>query len=424
MKTFNINLKPLLAIAIFALAIASCKKDDLSFSFSELKAGTIDLNGASSATGVPKDATITAKFSTNVDVATATTANIKLKNTFDNTDIPLTVTAKDNVITIKPVNNLGDGSTYELSISGAVKGTNGTPFTAATRTFKTGGSFAPAGIIANWTFENNANDVVGSFNPSASGIKDITYSTSRNAAAGKAATFNGTTSIIEIPNGDLLSNTANFSLAFWVKTDSVGHDDASGNPKGYFVLGLGAFHGFQFEIAADCSNCKLAASYSVADVTVAPVSEDLWFPGDGKNKDNGGWQGWDFVKDLTGSGGVAALLLNKWAHVVCTYDGASKKGTMYINGDKMKSQDFNLWPAGDVKTTVTGLKYGGVAPEVVNELAFGFVQSRAGTLWDTETWGGYDFPTSNHFKGSLDDVKIWHKALTAAEVTAMYNSEK
>jgi hypothetical protein len=82
---------------------------------------------------------------------------------------------------------------------------------------------------------------------------------------------------------------------------------------------------------------------------------------------------------------------------------------------KMKSQDFNLWPDGDAKKGVTGLKYGGVAPEVVNELAFGFVQSRAGTLWDTETWGGYDFTTSNHFKGQLDDVKVWHKSLTAQE---------
>jgi hypothetical protein len=417
------NLKLLLAFAVLALTIASCKKDvDSSFGFSELTANGINLNGASSATGVPRNATITAKFSTNVDVTTATTANIKLKNTFDNSDVAVAVSAVDNVVTIKPVNDLGDGSTYELSLSSGLKGTNGTAFTAATRTFKTGGTFAPSGIIAHWTFENNADDVVGTYDPKASGIVALSYVDSRNAAAGKAASFDGDATIIEIPNGDLLLNSKDFSISFWVKTNSSGHVNENGDPSSHFVMGLGAFKGFQFEVAADYSSCKLAGSYELADGTTA--SEDLWFPGNGQDKDNGGWQGWDYVKDLTGSGGVAGLLKDKWAHVVCVYDGTTKKGTMYINGDKMKSQDFNLWPAGDAKQGVKGMKYGGVAPEVVNELAFGFIQSRAGTLWDTETWGGYDFPTSNHFKGALDDVKIWHKPLSSQEVKAMYDSEK
>jgi len=91
---------------------------------------------------------------------------------------------------------------------------------------------------------------------------------------------------------------------------------------------------------------------------------------------------------------------------------------------KMKSQDFNLWPDGDAKRFVTGLKYRGVAPEVVNELAFGFIRSRAGTLWDAEDWGGYDKPGANHFKGSLDDIIIYNKVLTEAEIGLMYNSGK
>jgi hypothetical protein len=95
-----------------------------------------------------------------------------------------------------------------------------------------------------------------------------------------------------------------------------------------------------------------------------------------------------------------------------------------MNGEKMKSFDFDLWPDGDAKRGVTGMKYGGTAPETVNELAFGFIQSRSGQLWDTEPWGGYDFPTSNHFKGQLDDVRIYHKVLTDKEIELMYNSEK
>jgi hypothetical protein len=94
----------------------------------------------------------------------------------------------------------------------------------------------------------------------------------------------------------------------------------------------------------------------------------------------------------------------------------------------MREFDFNLWTndagAKTDKAFVTGLKYNGTAPDVVNELAFGFVQSRAGTMWDNEPWGGYGITTSNHFKGSLDDVIIYHRPLTAAEVGLMYNSGK
>ena len=43
-------------------------------------------------------------------------------------------------------------------------------------------------------------------------------------------------------------NSNDFTICFWVKTDSEGHLDASGNPKGHFVMGLGAFFGFQYEI--------------------------------------------------------------------------------------------------------------------------------------------------------------------------------
>jgi hypothetical protein len=69
------------------------------------------------------------------------------------------------------------------------------------------------------------------------------------------------------------------------------------------------------------------------------------------------------------------------------------------------------------------MTYAGQEPDVVNDLAFGFIQSREGTMWDAEPWGGYDFETANHFKGQLDDVKIYHKALTETEIQLMYDSE-
>lgn len=404
----------IIALAASAMIFQGCKKDEpKDLTLSTLKAGAIDLNGATSPNNVPLTPTIIATFSTPIDVTSATAANIKLLQDYNSTDIELTITATTTSITITPKTTLGSGTLYKLTLSGAIKTTEGKFLTALTRTFTTLGTFAPSGVIAHYTFEDNANDVAGTFNPAANGIVAITYGASRNTAAGKAATFNGTTSIIEIPNADQLINTKSFSVAFWVKAED--------QTKGHFVMGLGAFYGLQFEMFGGLDGAKFAIRYELANGETA--SEDMWFPSDATFSGNGGWQGWDFAKSITAPN-MIAMLKNKWLHVTYTYNGDTRKGTLYYNGEKMKSFDFNLWPDGDAKRTIKGMKYGGAMPDVKNDLALGFIQSRAGSMWASEPWGGYNFPEANHFKGQLDDIRFYKKAITAAEISLMYNSEK
>ncbi|MFZ2286373.1 MAG: LamG-like jellyroll fold domain-containing protein [Bacteroidales bacterium] len=414
MKTKN-AISGLLFIAVaFSLMLTSCKKDPEPLALVSLVAGTIDLNGATSPSNVPVSPTIVATFNVEVDPATATTTNITMVQDYDDAPVTLTVTTTGKTITIVPQASLGTGALYQLSFGAGLKSLDALAITPFSRTFTTEGTFAPAGAVAHFTFEDNANDVIGPWDPPASGIVAITYTASRNTAAGKAATFDGATSIIEIPNGDQLITGSNFTLSFWVKTNSAE------KTSGHFVMGLGAFYGLQYEIFGGYDGSKFAIQYQHATATAA---EDMWFPALATDNTNGGWQGWDFAKSLTADQMVAKLK-DTWLHVVYTYKGSDKKATLYFNGEKMKSFDFDLWPDGDAKRGVTGLKYAGVAPEVVNKLALGFVQSRDGTLWDSEPWGGYDFPTANHFKGQLDDIWVWHKTLTDSEILLMYNSEK
>jgi hypothetical protein len=375
-------------------------------------AGTVDLNTATAPTGVAVNTTITVTFSTDVDTATAKSANITLTQDYDDADLAMDIETAGKVITLTPKANLGNGTLYILDFGAGLLSTDGLALTPVTRSFTTEGTFAPSGVIAHWNFENNADDQVGSYDASAAIA--VTYTDSRNTAAGKAATFDGDASIIEIPNGDQLINTQNFTISFWVKTNST-HD------AGHFVLGLGAYLGIQYEIFGGYDGAKFAINYELEDGSTA--FEDMWFPSDAQSKDNGGFQGWDFAKAIPAAD-MIAMLKDKWLNVVYTFDGVDKKGTLYYNGEKMKSFDFDLWDETDAKHGVVGMKWGGDGVEVVNELAFGFIQSRAGTMWDTETWGGYDFPGANHFKGQLDDIRIYHKAITANEVLLMYNSEK
>jgi hypothetical protein len=418
MKKQIVVFSSFLIAAALLIGVVSCSKDDdekVTFALSSLKAGSIDLNGATSPSNVPTDPTIVATFNMGVKASTANSTNITMTRDYDDTAIALTITVSGSSITIVPDESLGNGALFELKMTG-IQSTDDQSLAAITRAFTTEGSFLPVGQIAYWSFEDNANDVVGAWDPAATGIVDITYADSRNAAAGKAASFNGTTSIIEVPNGDLLMETADFTLSFWAKAEDVGH--------GHFIMGLGAFYGFQFELFGDFKGFKMPVQFDYGDGT-SGTGGDLAYNGDGLTLDNGGYRGTTFCKP---NDALDAILKEKWFHIAYVYNSASKERSMFLNGELVKTQDHDLFYKDDGTPediiNAVGLKYGGVAPEVLNELAFGFVQSRGGTLWDSEPWGGYDLPGANHFSGLLDDVRIFHKTLTAKEIELMYESEK
>ncbi|MFN8258255.1 MAG: LamG-like jellyroll fold domain-containing protein [Bacteroidales bacterium] len=406
-NTFIISL--LMLLAVFAITFVSCDKEEepVALTLVSCTAGDISINEATPPTNVVTTSIITATFSTNVDEATVDATTVKLKRASDNVDVELDLAVTGAVITITPVEDFFNGESYTLSLASGIKSTEGKPLTALQRSFTTEGTFVPSGMIAYWNFEDNANDQVGAWDPAVSDIIDITYTASRNTAAGKAATFNGSTSLIEIPNGDDLMNTTDFSIAFWVKTNSAD------KTNGHFVMGLGAWYGIQFEVFGAYDGAKFAIRYELADHSTA--AEDMWFPA---NADLG-WMGWTYAKSLTPEQ-MSALLKDTWLHVVYTYNATTKVGTLYYNGEKMKTFDFNLWPDGDAKKGVLGLKYDG--DPLGNKLAFGFIQGRDNRIV-TDTWADYADPANNHFKGQLDDVRIFHKVLTPTQVDLMYNSE-
>lgn len=417
----KIFISGVLMLMIAAVTIQSCKKSATPLNLGTLMAGAIDLNAAAAPTNVPVMPTITATFTTEVDPATATATNITLTEDYDGVVIPLIITAAGKVVTIMPSANLGNGTLYKLAVKQGLKATNGQTLTAINRSFTTLGAFLPKGVFAYWNFDGNANDQNGVYNGATSTA--ITYVTGRNATAGQAAQFNGTTSLVQVPVANALINTSDFSLSFWMKDDTTAKRDQ-------FVMGLSAWQGFQFEYnsniygtgnTAQIGQCKLAAQYSYGGTTPGSTSQDLWLDGQGGTKDNGSWQGWTFSKNLVANSGtgVNGLLAQKWAQIVCTYNSATKIGTMYINGQKMKEQDYNLYPV--PLLNATGLKFAGNAAN--NTFVFGFIQDKVSPTI-TDSWADYNTPANGHFKGLLDDVAIYHSVLTPAIITLMYNSGK
>jgi len=396
---------------------SSCKKDDdpSSVTVSSAKSETKELAGATAADKVSVSANMVITFSKAINAATASDFTLTPAGGAAAT---LTVTSSGATVTIDPTGDLLTGTSYTLAIKNTIKATDGGSYAGQSITFKTDGlsNVTPpqvANQIAYWNFNNNVNSSVGTWtteNVSSS------FAADRGGYANSSVAFNGTTDIIEVANGaDLFAPSSTWSFWVWADTTS-GH--------GLFCMGINGFKGSQIEIDGKCNTIKNGAAFSTS-LNTDLVTEDLWFNGEGANKDNGGWQGWNFNTDLRPTGGLKAVLGNKWAHVVYTYDAASKLRTFYVNGQKMMQSDFNLWPAGDAKLSVTGQKAGsGTSGELSSKFAFGFAKDRSSGLWATETWGDYTNPGANHFKGRLDDVRFFKVALTATEVSALYNAEK
>ena len=102
---------------------------------------------------------------------------------------------------------------------------------------------------------------------------------------------------------------------------------------------------------------------------------------------------------------------------------------MYVNGEKTREWDFDLWvtpPAPCVapaKCAATGVKYAGNTTGGGNKLALGFIQA-SGNRIITDTWADPSDPANNHFKGLMDDLRIWKTALTESEIVALHTAEK
>ncbi len=410
MKTKRTTLVLMTAITMLAVMFQACKKDDdgpKDLNIVSLTVGDSDLNSATSPADVATDASLTITFNTDIKAETANESTITLVQDYDGVNIPLNISVSGATLTIKPKADLGQGMLYQFNLTSGLLNKDDQPLAQTSRTFNTAGTFAPSGAIAYYNFDGTAEDAMGSYNPSASGVIDISYTDSRNSAAGKAAQFNGSTSIIEVPGGSDIISTSAFTLSMWLKPDTLAHGG------GNFVISAGGFNGFEVEL--NRNDAKMAAQYVLQDGS-SSASEDLWVDGTG----NTDFQGWTFSKDYTAQGGFVAVVQAKWTHFVFQYDSESKVGRAYINGKLAKTQDFTAYPEDNPKYMAGDLTFNS-QDGLGENLAIGYYSDRATTIYG---WVDYSDPNTNHYSGLMDDIRIYHKVLTETEIRMMYDSEK
>lgn len=425
MKKVKLILMMLPAIALLGVVftLTSCEKDEddpAALTLTALTAGTSNLNGATSANDVPLDATITATFSADIDPATATNETISLTRDYDDSDVAKTIAVDGNTITISLVEDLYAGDQYTIAVTNGLKSLEGQAITAFERSFSTPGvgvGTAPqaSSQVLYLQFSDEIVDLTGN---ATTASEKVAYTTDRFGNENSAADFRGTTGeagtgdIVELSSDELIHPSMTVSL--WTKMNPADFPEGTSRP----IFGYNIFYGYQLEIGNN-----LAYMVNVTRHLVDPDPNSHFTAGDNLDPNGDGSVGGETTFDYTGS--IAELVSNKWVQIVMTFDAATSVKTFYVDGVKIMEKDLDLttddeWSMKDIKLGDQQDGSGDPRTGLGDKLALGWWVDKSFT---TEEWAQYSGSTKT-FKGQLDDFRMWDKALTATEVTALYNAEK
>ncbi|HYV92030.1 MAG TPA: Ig-like domain-containing protein [Chitinophagales bacterium] len=412
----QIKLLSLLVIAI-GLTFSACKKDENApaITLTSLKSGATDLNGATSATDVSTTENIVAVFSTTVDATTANGTNIKLMN--GSTAVAITLTVTGSTVTIDPTDNLLTGGLYTLSISG-VKSDQGQALATVSVTFTTQGvglETPPqkASQVMYLQFDNSIVDLTGN---ATVGFEQVTYTTDRFGNANAAAFFAGqdvpgTGDIVELDGTNFINPSTTISV--WFKLDP-----ATFGPGSREMFGICAQYGYFMEVAGDLAWMKLPTSHKVDPSGIPPHNfGTAWTDYINGGSPVGGMLLYNYL------GSISTLIGgNTWHQLALTYDASSSLKTVFIDGVKIMQADIDLGQTEWILKDLALATDDGGTPIVGLDakLAIGFSSSRANTA---TSWSNY-LTQANTFKGALDDMRIWNKALTEGEVATLYTIEQ
>ena len=199
---------------------------------------------------------------------------------------------------------------------------------------------------------------------------------------GTAFTSAGT-SYVHYYNANDMGSAKSFTLAFWMNVPLAKKDN--GHAVG--IMALSSTTGFWSNIAVYADNTTKGSSDSM----------DLKF-----HFANGTGDNWDFA-GYTGTKRWPKMYDGTWHHVAFTYDATAKTGVVYRDGTVF-----------DSKTNET-IAFDGKAGQFV----LGGFQEAASIVdsYANNTWMGY-------FTGSIDQLKMYNVALSAADVANLYNGKQ
>ena len=234
-----------------------------------------------------------------------------------------------------------------------------------------------ANLVASWTFSGDAKDVSGNGNDGTlktgwvgpygvaptDGATLPVLTADRYGVANSAYEFNNG-AYIEVPYQASL-RPSNFTICAWIKP----HQASNGN----YIFSLDRWNGYKFQLQGG----------NLPFLTVMTSTGD-------HDQDDGG----------------PSVQLDKWTQVVASFTNGTEK--FYINGDLVKTANIT----GDPTTLVNPppVAIGNELPK----LSYNLTDPNSPMAY----YGG------NFFIGTLDDIHLYNKVLSDAEVKSLYTMEQ
>ncbi len=229
----------------------------------------------------------------------------------------------------------------------------------------------PTNMMAWYPGDGNGNEVMFGNNGTFSG--GATYVAGK---VGQAFSFDGVNAVVTAPNTANLQVTSAVTIDAWINPSSMTQDQGAGVvAKGSFRTGAYAIDIIQTD-GNDANARTLRFFWHLNNSTSYQVFAPYWLTAD---------------------------KVGTWRHIAATYDSVSGDLLLYDNGVLIASAAGVDKPAAGTLMTVN-----------THELSIGSRQS-SGAGGGT---GTYDLS----FNGSIDEVEIFNRALSAAEIKSLFDA--
>lgn len=247
-------------------------------------------------------------------------------------------------------------------------------------------TIATTNLVAYFPFDGNATESIASLTPTMQ--PNVTYVTGRRGQAYQGA--NMAHLLYTLPAASKMKSLTSFSVAMWLKSPLV-----TGDPEVTI---------FEIGKSDDLFWGNLKLGLLRLDATADSLNFKAFFL-----KDGAVWSGQHI------SYSDPLFPINIWMHLVFQYDQNTSKFMIYKDGVKIETNDGveNRWAAGD--DVVPRPPLGPLAFVNADKINIG--------AWRPKTEGTAEDAWMGWFLGNLDELRVYDKALTAAEVKALFDAE-
>jgi hypothetical protein len=218
---------------------------------------------------------------------------------------------------------------------------------------------SPTDYVAYWTMNDASGliqDTTGNHHATTTGGTPLYAQTGQ---VGDMISFDGSTDYFSISSIDAALKPTSFTVTAWIKSNAAGNDYIYQT----FRLTGGKMYGFYVLIDTSSKLKCLVASGTGVTASV----------------------------DYETATGTTTIDNSKWFHAVCSYNSSTDKIKVYVDGTLETTTSWN----------------GGAVYQSTDYTEIGVYTEDGSTR-------------SNHFNGDIDDLKLFDRALSAAEISSMY----